>query len=133
MISRAFGLVRRRCRSCPMRERSREKDGRSRSIPVGPCDRIRRGLALYHRQGSRALTTVIHESGLWNRVGEVPSNYFRSIMRSESDSTTTSNTFPLEWTSCTVSFLMLLGKIGLNLGTSPFSVRRSPVYPYRNC
>jgi hypothetical protein len=50
-------------------------------------------------------------------------------MRSESDSTTTSNRFPLKRMSCTVSFLMLLGKIGLNFGTSPFSVRRSPVYP----
>jgi len=45
-----------------------------------------------------------------------PSNYFRSIIRSESDSTTMSNRFPLERTLCTVSFLMLLGNIGLNFG-----------------
>lgn len=54
-------------------------------------------------------------------------------MRSESDSTTMSNRFPLERTLCTVSLLMLLGNIGLNFGTSPFSVRRSPVYPKMNC
>jgi hypothetical protein len=47
-------------------------------------------------------------------------------MRSESDSTTTSNRFPLERTLCTVSFLMLLGKMGLNFG-SRYTVRRRPM------